>query len=461
MLKRALLLAALAAAPLAAQTHPADNVSAERLEKDVAKLVSFGTRHTLSSQTDPARGIGAAVDWGLEEFRRIGAQCGGCLEVLPVGETVTGPRVPTPTLVRNAVAIQRGSERPNEVVIVQGHIDSRVSDVMDSTSDAPGANDDGSGTALVIEAARVLSGTKYPTTIIYALLSGEEQGLHGGQILANWAETQGFTVKAVLNNDIIGNSCGSDGYCEPKVVRVFSEGPRADLNDRLRAAQTRFGGENDTPSRNLSRWVADLATKDAGGLQVRQIWRTDRMGRGGDQVPFLQKGYPAIRFSVGVEDYDHQHQDLRTENGVFYGDTIDEMDFAYLAGVTKLNVRALDALARAPMPPKVSVDAAVKTYTDVRWSPVYGADAFEVWKRPTDQAFWGERPAQRIENPPSECLGKGRATECGVPVAIAGTSFPSVRGDDWIFGVAACAGEYCSPVSSAVPGGAFEPVAKE
>lgn len=455
MLKRALLLAALAATPLSAQTDPAEQVSAERLEQDVAKLVSFGTRHTLSSQTDPARGIGAAVDWGLDEFRRIGARCGGCLEVLPVGETVTGSRIPTPTLVRNAVAIQRGTERPNEVVIVQGHIDSRVSDVMDATSDAPGANDDGSGTALVLEAARVLSGTKYPTTIIYALLSGEEQGLHGGQILANWAEAQGFTVKAVLNNDIVGNSCGADGYCEPKIVRVFSEGPRADLTDRLRAAQTRFGGENDTPSRNLSRWVAGLAEKHPDGLQVRQIWRTDRMGRGGDQVPFLQKGYPAIRFSVGVEDYDHQHQDLRTEGGVFYGDTIEEMDFAYLAGVTKLNVRALDALARAPMPPKVAVDAAVRVDTEISWKAVPGAQVYSVVARATDAPAWGEDFALVYIDGP----------EAANAVAVAeGQVFKHVkklRGDDWMFGVAACAGTFCSPVSSAVPGGAFEPVAKE
>ncbi len=343
----------------------------------------------MSVQDDPERGIGAAVDWGLAEFKRIGAKCGGCLEVLPVGETVTGPRIPAPTLVRNAVAIQRGTERPNEVVIVQGHIDSRVSDVMDATSDAPGANDDGSGTALVLEAARALSGTKYPTTIIYALLSGEEQGLHGGRILADWATAQGFTVKAVLNNDIVGNSCGKDGYCEPKVVRVFSEGPRADLTERLRAAQTRFGGENDSPGRNLSRWVADLAAKNADGLQVRQIWRTDRTGRGGDQVPFLQKGYPAIRFTVGVEDYDHQHQDLRTEDGVFYGDTVEEMDFAYLAGVTKLNVRALDALARAPMPPKVTMDAAVRLDTELKWKAVPGASLYTVATRPTDQPEWG------------------------------------------------------------------------
>jgi len=459
MLKRAILLASLAAAPLAAQTHPSEAVSEERLKSDVETLVGFGTRHTMSSQTDPERGIGAAVDWGLAEFKRIGAKCGDCLEVLPVGETVTGSRIPLPTLVRNAVAIQRGTERPNEVVIVQGHIDSRVSDVMDATSDAPGANDDGSGTALVIEAARVLSGAKYPTTIIYALLSGEEQGLHGGQILANWAEAQGFTVKAVLNNDIVGNSCGADGYCEPRHVRVFSEGPRADLTERLRAAQTRFGGENDTPSRNLSRWVAGLAEKHPDGLQVRQIWRTDRMGRGGDQVPFLQKGYPAIRFSVGVEDYDHQHQDLRTENGVVYGDTIEEMDFAYLAGVTKLNVRALDALARAPMPPKVTVDAAVKTYTELKWDEVLGGRIFRVFKRATDAPQWPEAPERLIEmkgdhgyDEDNNFISWRTATRF---------TLEGVRGDDWIFGIAACDGEYCSPVSSAVPGGAFEPVAKE
>jgi len=455
-MRKLILLAALAAAPLAAQSHPADEVSAERLEKDVAKLVSFGTRHTLSSQTDPARGIGAAVDWGLEEFRRISARCGGCLEVLPVGETVTGPRIPTPTLVRNAVAIQRGTQRPNEVVIVQGHIDSRVSDVMDATSDAPGANDDGSGTALVIEAARVLSGQKYPTTIIYALLSGEEQGLHGGQILANWAEAQGFSVKAVLNNDIVGNSCGSDGYCEPKIVRVFSEGPRADLTEKLRAAATRFGGENDTPSRNLSRWVAGLAEKHPDGLQVRQIWRTDRMGRGGDQVPFLQKGYPAIRFSVGVEDYDHQHQDLRTEGGVVYGDTIDEMDFAYLAGVTRLNVRTLDALARAPMPPSVRADAAVRLDTGLTWRSVAGADSYRVVARRTDEPAW--RSAERGDD---EAVFEPIPVFNAAPEGVDFNLSAPLRGDDWMFGVTACAGDDCSPVSSAVPGGAFAPVGKE
>jgi hypothetical protein len=461
MIKRALLLAALIAAPVAAQDHPADQVSEERLKADVEKLVSFGTRHTLSVQDDPKRGIGAAVNWGLDEFRRIGKTCGNCLEVLPVGEVIPadGRRIPADTLIRNAVAIQRGTERPNEVVIVQGHIDSRVSDVMDATSDAPGANDDGSGTALVLEAARVLSGTEYPTTIIYALLSGEEQGLYGGRILADWAIAQGFTVKAVLNNDIVGNSCGKDGYCEPKIVRVFSEGPRADLTDQLRAAQTRFGGENDTPSRNLSRWVAELAAKAPEAMQVRQIWRTDRMGRGGDQVPFLQKGLPAIRFSVGVEDYDHQHQDLRTENGVFYGDTISEMDFAYLAGVTQINVRALDALARAPMPPKVAVDAAVRVDTELKWQAVPGASLYTVATRPTDQPKWGgDVTLVYIDGPISanaEAVAQDRVF----------SHVKALRGDDWLFGVSSCAwtpeGSYCSPYASAVPGGAFEPVAKE
>ncbi|MDC8753309.1 M20/M25/M40 family metallo-hydrolase [Erythrobacter sp. sf7] len=451
MIKRLTLLAAIVAAPLAAQNHPADNVSQERLQADVETLVGFGTRHTLSAQDDPERGIGAAVNWALAEFKRIGAGCGDCLEVLPVGEVIQpdGRRIPTPTLVRNAVAIQRGTERPNEVVIVQGHIDSRVSDPLDFTSDAPGANDDGSGSALVLEAARALSATKYPSTIIYALLSGEEQGLFGGRILADWAEAQGFTVKAVLNNDIVGNSCGKDGYCEPKVVRVFSEGPRADLTERLRAAATRFGGENDTPSRNLSRWVAGLSEQHPDEMQVRQIWRTDRMGRGGDQVPFLQKGYPAIRFSVGVEDYDHQHQDLRTEDGVFYGDTIDEMDFGYLAGVTKLNVRALDALARAPMPPKVTVDAAVRVDTEIKWSAIPGAEVYAIAARRTDNPGWGGDVTLVSRNDAAAADGEAMSHVL------------KLRGDDWMFGVSACAGDYCSPVSSAVPGGAFEPVTKE
>lgn len=439
----------LAASPLAASDTPSSSVSEARLRADVARLVAFGTRHTMSEQNHRTRGIGAAVRWGADEFRKASKACKGCLTVVLPEKMVTGSRIPTPTRLVNAVAIQRGSERPNEVVIVQAHIDSRVSDVMDFRSDAPGANDDGSGSALVLEAARVLSKRNYPTTIVYALLSGEEQGLHGGQLLADYAAAQGWTIKAVLNNDIVGNSCGSDGYCEPNVVRVFSEGPRADLDDKTRADQRRNGGENDSPSRNLSRWVDTI---DGEALQVRPIWRADRMGRGGDHLPFLERGYPAIRFSVGVEDYDHQHQDLRAENGVRYGDTIDEMDFAYLARVTALNVRALDMLARAPMPPAPVAEAAVRTDTLVRWSPVPGAGVYVIKARRTNEADWS--------------TDIGIASRETRSTALAAKDAPfgytaKLRGDDWIFGVSACTAQgVCSPFASAVPAGAFAPLAK-
>ena len=445
-------------APIAAQAHepapdPAERVSEDRLRTDVERLVAFGTRHTLSQQDDPQRGIGAAVDWGLDTFRAISADCGGCLTVVAPETTVEGRRIPAPTRLRNAVAIQRGTERPDEVVIIQGHIDSRASDVMDAASDAPGANDDGSGTALAIEAARVLSQRQYPVTIVYALLSGEEQGLYGGQLMADYAVEQGWDVKAVLNNDIVGNSCGADGYCEPDVVRVFSEGPRADLTDDIRAAQRRDGGENDSPSRNLARFIDSLADGTEGSLDVRQIWRVDRMGRGGDQIRFLEAGYPAVRFTVGVEDYDHQHQDLRTEDGTVYGDTIDEMDFAYLARVTQLNVRVADALARTPPPPAPSAQAAVRTDTLVRWDEVPGAEEYRIFQRRTMEPAWPAVPARVVGALDADMEPQG----ADFSIVLDG-----VRGDDWFFGVSACTADgLCSPVASAVPAGQFAPVGKE
>ncbi|MBU0669372.1 MAG: M20/M25/M40 family metallo-hydrolase, partial [Alphaproteobacteria bacterium] len=353
----------------------------------------------------------------------------------------------------NAVAIQRGTERPDEVIIIQGHIDSRVSDVMNFTDDAPGANDDASGVALAIEAARLLSQRQYPSTIVYAALAGEEQGLLGARLLADYAAEQGWTIKAVLNNDMVGANCGSDGYCEPDVVRVFSEGPRADLTDALRAAQRRNGGENDSPGRNLSRFVDGVAERDAAGMQVRQIWRTDRMGRGGDQIPFLEAGHPAIRFSVSVEDYDHQHQDLRVEDGVTYGDTVDEMDFAYLARVTGLNIEVADRLARAPMPPAPSADAAVRNDTLLEWDPVEGARSYVVMARRTDEPAWSTDIAVVSHQTPSGSLAQEESRFSYVA---------NLRGDDWLFGVSACAQDgACSPFASAVPAGQFAPVAVE
>lgn len=485
MIKRLAPLALVLASPAAAETITAEElvlwedalaeqVSEERLRADMDKIVSFGTRHTLSSQDDPERGIGAAVNWALDEFRRIGARCGDCFEVVAPSEIITARRIPEPTLVRNAVAIQRGTKRPNEVIIVQGHYDSRVTDPLNFTDDAPGANDDGSGSVMILEAARILSQREHDSTIIYALLTGEEQGLHGARILADWVEEQGMTVKAVLNNDMIGNSCGSDGFCDAEHVRVFSEGLRADSTEQLRARQRRFGGENDSPGRNLSRWLADLAGSKRDSMKVRQIWRTDRMGRGGDQIPFLDKGFPAIRITVAVEDYEHQHQDLRTEDGITYGDTVDELDFDYLTRASMLNVRALHKLAMAPMPPKVSADAAVRVDTALAWEPVDGADGYAVYIRRTDEAYWREYPEVDFEILSDDSAGvltltSETSSDSGIYPAkdfVISKSDSEIgviaplRGDDWLFGVAACNGDYCSPVSTAVPGGAFEPVAQ-
>ena len=466
------LLASLLAAPAAGAPPSPDArlraivtpVSADRLRADVAALVGFGTRHTLSSQTDPKRGIGAALNWGEGEFRRAGAACGNCLEIARPTTTVQGARIPTPTKLTNVIAIQRGTARPNDVVIITGHIDSRVTDPMDATSDAPGANDDGSGSAAVLETARVLSKHKFPGTIVYALLSGEEQGLFGGKLMADYAKAQGWNVIANLNNDIIGNSCGSDGVCDDKTVRVFSEGPRWQGREELAKAQRSQGGENDSPSRNLSRFLDSLADRLAIGLDVRQIWRNDRFGRGGDHTEFLNAGYPAVRLSVAVENYDHQHQDVRVEQGKAFGDTIDQMNFPYLAKIVKLNTAALAAIASAPPPPEPTVEGAVSADTTLRWPQVRGARKYVVRWRPTEGSRW---ISSRIAQRPRDCPlgthgvpGVEYAPEIVAPIVWADckTTLPHIRVDDWVFGVSSVSADgYESPVASAVPGGAFKP----
>ena len=423
-------------------------VSQAQLRNTIATLVSFGTRHTLSSQTDPKRGIGAALEWSRGEFQRYSAACGNCLTIVDPSETFTGERIPQPTRIRDMVAIQRGSERPNDVVIIQGHIDSRVTDVMNFTADAPGANDDGSGVAVVMEAARVLSKHKFPATIVYAALSGEEQGLYGGKVLANYAKAQGWNVVTVLNNDIIGNSCSSDGVCDSTHARVLSEGPRSQGEAALSKSVHSLGGENDSPSRNISRYLDSLADRLKIGLDVRHIWRTDRFGRGGDHIPFLELGYPAARISVAVENYDWQHQDLRTENGKRYGDTIDHVDFAYLAKMTRLNIAALASIASAPPPPEPKVEGAVSTDTTITWAPVAEASGYRVWWRRTDAANWDvSRGADQ------NCMPAGRP-----PISLCKVVLPHIRVDDWVFGVSSVSKDgFESPVASAVPGGAFHP----
>jgi acetylornithine deacetylase/succinyl-diaminopimelate desuccinylase-like protein len=411
-------------------------VSAAQLRHYDQTLVNFGTRHTLSSQTDPKRGIGAALNWAESEFKSDG------LETLRPCDTFTGDRIPTPTRVCDAVAIQRGTERPNDVVIITAHIDSRVSDPLNANAFEPGANDDGSGSSAVLEAARVLSKHKFPGTIVYSLDSGEEQGLYGAKVIAAYAKAQGWNVITDLNNDIIGNSCSSDGVCDSTHARVLSEGPRSQGQVELMAATHSLGGENDAPSRNVSRFLDSLADRLHIGLDVRQIWRTDRFQRGGDHIPFLQLGFPAARITVAVENYNWQHQDVRVENGIHYGDTVDHVDFAYLAKMTKLNVGALAAIASAPPPPEAKVEGGVSTDTTVTWTVVPAAASYNIRWRRTDSNQW--EMSRTV--PASACSEMCKAV------------LPHIRIDDWVFGVASVSKDgFESPVASAVPGGAFRP----
>jgi hypothetical protein len=392
MLRHSLLAALLFAAPVAAQAKdetPAADPA--RLKALVETLVSFGTRHTLSSATDPKRGIGAARNWGAAEFARLSKACGGCLTVERISDRFEGPRAPDGVIVENVLAIQKGSD-PDEVIIIAGHIDSRVTDVMNFTADAPGANDDGSGTALVLEAARLLSKQKHRATIVYALLSGEEQGLWGGKLIAAHAKAKGWRVIAMLNNDIVGGIHGTDGTIVDNRVRVFSEGIRASEDLAAQLARRGIGGEDDGPSRALAKAAIRASERNpAIGLEVLAVRRPDRFRRGGDHLPSLELGYPAIRFTVGIEDYDHQHQDLRTENGRKYGDTVDEMDFPYLARVTALNVALTAELADAPAAPaNVAIDGAVSSDTTVRWTPVNGAAGYRIYWRRADRSDWSD-----------------------------------------------------------------------
>jgi Zn-dependent M28 family amino/carboxypeptidase len=425
------------AAVSAALASIASEVSEASQRGFVEKMVSFGTRSTISDATSNTRGIGASRRWVEAEFRGMSAACGGCLEIVTPSDTVTGARYPQPTLVVNVVAIQRGTTDPNRVIIIQGHLDSRNSTNENVTDDAPGANDDASGVAAVMESARILSKRKFAGTIVYAALSGEEQGLSGGTIFAAYAKAQGWRVEAVLNNDIVGNSKGFNGKVDDKTVRIFSEGVRATETPQMAAARKTNGGEVDSPSRNLARYVASIADQHMKDFRVRMIYRRDRYGRGGDQTPFQDAGYPAVRVTEGAENWNHQHQNVRTENGVFYGDTIEYVDFAYLARVTRLNAMTLASLASAPPPPlEVSVQGALSDDTTVRWTATPGAAEYRIWWRDTTAPQW----QSSVEAP-------GSATEFVVKDVVL---------DDHFFGVSAVSAEgYASPIQYAGLVGAF------
>ncbi|MCW3845828.1 M20/M25/M40 family metallo-hydrolase [Sphingomonas sp. LB-2] len=371
------------ALPASAQVAP----DPARLKSSVETLVGFGTRHTLSDTESPTRGIGAARRWAMGQLARIGDQC-GCIEVANIGRTFTGPRAPNGVEVVDVLGFQQGAD-PKRVVIVMAHIDSRVTDALNATSDAPGANDNASGVALVLEAARILSKEKFQATIVYAIVSGEEQGLWGGQLLAETAREKGWNVTAVLNNDIVGNTIGQDGKRYARQVRVFSEGIRAVETLPEQQARRADGGEDDGPSRALAKAIDGIAGTIPGGLDVFVDRRPDRFGRGGDHTPFLTLGYPAVRFSVQAENWDAQHQDLRTQNGRVYGDTPDRMDFPYLAKVTAINVATIRRLANAPSAPgKVTLKGDLSFDTNVSWDAVPGAVKYRIYWRRNDTQNW-------------------------------------------------------------------------
>ncbi|SFQ48900.1 Peptidase family M28 [Amycolatopsis arida] len=327
-------------------------VDARRIEADVRRLAAFGTRHTLSSQDDPRRGIGAARDWLYERFRAAAVGSGGRMTVeLQSFVQPPAPRVPTPTRITNVVATIAGTRHPDRVHVVSGHYDSRASDPMDATSDAPGADDDASGVAVVLELARLLARTPLESTVVLAAVAGEEQGLYGAAHLAETFVAAGTDVRAMFTDDIVGSSTAEDGSRDPRTVRLFVEGvPTAETPEEA-AIRRAVGGENDSPSRQLARFVTDVAANAATGMRVRVIYRRDRFLRGGDHIPFLERDFPAARFTEPHEDYRHQHQDVRVVDGVQYGDLPEFCDFDYIARVARVNLATLWSLAQGPGAP--------------------------------------------------------------------------------------------------------------
>ena len=347
---------------------------AERIQADIERLVGFGTRHTLSETKAETRGIGAARRWIYDEFQQISKDCGGCLEVIYVSDFIEGEmRIPNRTEVVSVLAIQKGRLDPNRYVMMSGDIDSRVTDPLDGTSDSPGANDNASGMAGVIEAARVLSKRKFAGSIIYAGLSGEEQGLFGGKIVAAHAIENGWNIEAVLNNDMISNISGIDGVIDNSMVRVFSEGTRAVETEEEARIRRFTGGEVDSASRNVARYIDRLADQYMTNLDVMMVYRLDRYKRGGHHRPFNQVGFPGVRLMEVHEHYDRQHQDLRQEEARVYGDTMAGVNADYAAKVTALNALTLAGMAGAPpLPENVEAEGAVTSSTSLSWTLAKG-----------------------------------------------------------------------------------------
>jgi len=308
-------------------------VSAKNIESDILKLVSFGTRNTLSSQDDPKRGIGATRDWIYGEFQRISAQCGNCLDV----EKQTfvqekGNRIPAPATLTNVYAVLKGTTDPDRVYVVSGHYDSMCNlNATDVTCDAPGANDDGSGTAVSIELARVMSKYKFDATIIFLTVPGEEQGLYGSTYFAKQAAEKKMNIEAMFDNDIVGGVTTYKNAPDRQSIRVFAEGVPSDETQQEANVRRSVGGENDSASRQLGRYVVEMSQIYSPAFKAHLIYRRDRFGRSGDHVPFLLNGYAAVRFTEPHEDYTHQHQSVKMVDGKQYGDLPEFVDFGYIA----------------------------------------------------------------------------------------------------------------------------------
>ena len=370
-------------------------IDARNIERTIRKLVAFGTRNTLSEQNDPKRGIGAARDWLYAEFLRAAESSGGRMTVeKQTYEQQKAQRVPQPTMVTNIVATLRGTqpESVDRMYVVSGHYDSMCSSPTDAKCDAPGANDDASGTAAVLEMARVMAKYKFDATIVFMAVAGEEQSLLGSTHFAEEAKQKNWNVDAMFTNDIVGNTLGGNGVRDRTTVRVFSEGVPS--NETTQEATTRrsVGGENDSASRQLARFIKETSERFVPRMTVMLVSRRDRYGRGGDHIPFLERGYPAVRFTEVNENYQHQHQNVRVENGIQYGDLPEFVDFAYVADVARVNAASLAMLALAPSRPKnVNIlTARLSNDTDLKWDANKEPDiaGYEIVWRDTTSPVW-------------------------------------------------------------------------
>ena len=371
-----------------------DSVSSERIENDVKTLVNFGTRHTLSDTLSKSRGIGAARRWIKSEFDNISKDCNGCLDVFyqkNYFEPKDGERIVKPVWINNVVAIQRGTSHPNRFIIMSGDIDSRVSNPNNFIDDSPGANDNATGMAGTIEVARVLSKYTFENSIIYVGLSGEEQGLFGGKGLAAHAKKEGWEIIGILNNDMIGNIKGVDGVIDNRTFRIFSEPVPANETESQRKARRFYGGEVDGISRQLARYVHKNTKKFMPEMNPLMIYRLDRFGRGGHHRPFNDVGYAGIRIMEAHENYTMQHQDIRLENGIAFGDVIEGVDFEYAKKLTSVNAINLASLAWAPPTvKKFSIGGIVQASVKFKWEKVNDPNiaGYKIYWRDTTSPIW-------------------------------------------------------------------------